>query len=84
MGMTSALKLRQIVENGEHVLAIELMMAAEGLDYRAPLRSSQRIEHAREIVRSIVPRLREDRSLSEDIESLAGAIRAGAFDDFKD
>ena len=38
MGMTAALKLRQIVENAENVLAIELLAAAEGLDFRAPLR----------------------------------------------
>src|SRR6185437_8541573 len=44
MGMTAALKLRQIVWNAEQVLAIELLAAAEGLDYRAPLRSSQPIE----------------------------------------
>ncbi len=41
MGMTAAVKLRQIVNNAEHVLAIELLAATEGLDYRAPLRSSE-------------------------------------------
>src|SRR5579884_2487826 len=38
MGMTAAVKLREVVSNAEHVLAIELLAAAEGLDYRAPLR----------------------------------------------
>jgi hypothetical protein len=38
MGMTAALKLRQIVENAERVLAIELMAAAQGLDHRMPPR----------------------------------------------
>jgi histidine ammonia-lyase len=38
MGMTAATKLRAIVENVEHVVAIELLCAAEGLEYRAPLR----------------------------------------------
>ena len=53
MGMTSALKLRQITWNAERVIAIELLAAAEGLDYRAPLRSSRRIEQAREMIRSL-------------------------------
>jgi histidine ammonia-lyase len=82
MGMTAALKLREIVQNAERVLAIELMTATEGLDYRRPLRSSARIEVAREAVRSLVPRVTEDRSLSGDIEALAAAIRGGRFDEF--
>ena len=79
MGMTGALKLRQIVENAERVLAIELMCAAQGLEFRRPLRSSQQVEQAHEAVRAIVPRLEEDRVLSPDIEKLAAAVRAGAF-----
>jgi histidine ammonia-lyase len=82
MGMTSALKLRQITWNAERVIAIELLAAAEGLDYRAPLRSSRQIEHAREKIRSLVSRVTEDRSLSPDIECVARAIRDGDFDEF--
>ncbi len=82
MGMTAALKLRRIVDSAEQVLAIELMAAAEGLDYRAPLRSSAPIEKARERIRRIVPRLTADRPLSGDIERLAAAIRNGDFDEF--
>jgi histidine ammonia-lyase len=82
MGMTAALKLRQIAANAEQVLAIELLAASEGLDYRAPLRSSPRIEQARERIRSVVPRLSADRPLSNDIQRLADAIKAGDFDKF--
>ncbi len=82
MGMTGALKLRQIVENAEHVLAIELITAAEGLDYRRPLRSSEPIEKAFTHIRAIVPRLTADRSLSHGIESLARAIRRSQLDGF--
>lgn len=82
MGMTAALKLRQIVANAEYVLAIELLTAAEGLDYRAPLRSSEPIERARATIRSHAERLTSDRPLSFDIERLAAAIRQGAFDEF--
>jgi histidine ammonia-lyase len=82
MGMTSALKLRQIVENAEYVNAIELMVACEALDYRRPLRSSKPIERAREMIRAIVLRLTNDRPPAPDIESLAAAIRRGEFDEF--
>ena len=82
MGMTSALKLRQIVENAEYVNAIELMVACEALDYRRPLRSSKPIERAREMIRAIVPRLTDDRPPAPDIEALAAAIRRGEFDEF--
>ena len=82
MGMTAALKLRQTVENAENVLAIELLAAAEGLDYRAPLRSSKPIERARELIRSMSPRVSEDRPLSPNIERLSASIRAGEFDEF--
>ena len=46
MGMTAALKLKQIVENAEKVLAIELMTAAQGLEYRQPLKAATEIERA--------------------------------------
>jgi histidine ammonia-lyase len=82
MGMTSALKFRQIVENAEFALAIELITAAEGIDYRRPLRSSTSIEKAHSIIRSVVPRLTEDRPPSVDIEALTKIIREGKFDEF--
>jgi histidine ammonia-lyase len=84
MGMTSALKLRQVVENAEHVLAIELMSAAQGLDYRQPLKAAREVEHARATIRKTLPRLAEDRVLSTDIERLASQIKAGAFDTWRD
>jgi histidine ammonia-lyase len=80
MGMTSALKLRQIVSCVEYALAIELMAAAEGVDFRAPLKSSRELCEVLKIVRQTVPPLTHDRVLANDIEALAVAIRAGAFD----
>jgi len=82
MGMTGALKLRQIVEHTERVLAIELMCAAQGLEFRLPLRSSHAIERAYAAVRSVVPRLEKDRVLAPDIDALAGTIRAGRLDEW--
>jgi histidine ammonia-lyase len=80
MGMTAALKLRTVVENAEHVIAIELLTAAEGLEYRAPLRPGRGVQRAFEAVRARAPRLARDRSLSADIQSIAASIRHGEFD----
>src|SRR5437016_1842835 len=79
MGMTAATKLRSIVDNAEHVIAIELLSAAEGLEYRAPLQPGRGVRHAYEIIRAHVPRLTRDRALSGDIQAIAKAIRAGEF-----
>lgn len=80
MGMTSALKFRQIVENAELVFAIEAIVAAEGLDYRKPLSPGIGVKAAHERVRNLIPRLEEDRSLANDIERMAAAIRDKALD----
>jgi histidine ammonia-lyase len=77
MGMTGALKLRQIVENAERVLGIELMCAAQGLEFRRPLRPSRQVEQALAAVRRVVPRLEQDRVLAPDIEAMAAAVRSG-------
>lgn len=80
MGMTAATKLRSIVTNVEHVLAIELLCAAEGLEHRLPLKPGRGALRAYEAVRAHVPRLTRDRALSADIELLAEAVRRGEFD----
>ena len=79
MGMTGALKLRQIVEHAERIVGIELMCAAQGLEFRRPLKSGREVERVYQTVRTVVARLEQDRVLATDIEALAGAVRAGAF-----
>lgn len=79
MGMTGALKLRQIVENAERIVAIELMCAAQGLEFRQPLKPSREVQRAYAVVRGVVPRLEQDRVLAQDIDALAAAVRTGAF-----
>ena len=81
MGMTSALKLRGIVENAEHLFAIELLSAAEGLEFRHPLKAGVGVEQAYERVRKLSAAVEADRSLSSDIARVAAAIREGVFDD---
>lgn len=84
MGMTGALKLRQIVEHAERIVAIELMCAAQALEFRKPLRPSREIERAHAAVRHVVPHLDRDRVLAPDIEALAAAVRAGCFDAWRE
>jgi histidine ammonia-lyase len=80
MGMTAALKLRSIVENAEHLLAIELLAAAEGLEFRRPLKAGVGVEEAYARVRQISRAVDADRSMSADIALVAAAIRDGVFD----
>ena len=80
MGMTSATKLRSIVNLAEMVTAIELLTAAQALDYRAPLAPGRGVKEAYRIVRSLVEPLTEDRSMAADIEKLRAAITKGEFD----
>jgi histidine ammonia-lyase len=84
MGMTGALKLRTIVENAEHLFAIELLSSAEALEFRRPLKGGAGVEQAYERVRAISPAVDEDRSLSSDIARVATAIREGKFDSESD
>jgi histidine ammonia-lyase len=79
MGMTSALKLRKIVDNAERAIATELIAAAEGLEYRKPLKPGPKLLAWYEKVREIVPRLEADRPLGVDVERLARAIRIRDF-----
>ena len=79
MAMGAAWKLRRVVHNVQHILAIELMCAAQGLDYRAPLRAGRGAERGRRLVRELVKPLEQDRVLSTDIRLLAGAIDRGHF-----
>lgn len=79
MGMTAARKLRRSVECLEHVLAIELLCAAQALEYLRPLRPGRGVEEAYRIIRGRVAPLLGDRVLSRDMAALAHLVRSGAF-----
>lgn len=80
MGMTAAWKARTIVENVTRVMSIEMITAAQGLDF-LPHHSSPPIEAVRTLLRTAVPRLEEDRSMARDIDIVAGMISDGSFMD---
>ncbi len=79
MGMTSATKLRSIVKIAEMATAIELMAAAQALDYRAPLTPGRGVKQAYDVVRQHVAPVTADRPMAKDIEELTNAIRRGDF-----
>ena len=79
MGMGAALKLRPILKNLKHVLAIELLCAAQGIDFLSPLKPGRGAQAAYELIRSVSPRLEQDRSLAPDIERVGALIDEGWF-----
>jgi histidine ammonia-lyase len=80
MGATSAHKMLHILEQARHIVAIELMCAAQMLDFRLPLKPGEGVRQAFDIIRSHVSKLEQDRVMAPDIAALAQAIRDGAFD----
>lgn len=78
MGGLTAWKLKQIVRNTEIVVAIQLMCAAQALDFRRPLKGGQGTEIAYKIIRENVTRLIDDRSLYPDIDQLTEIVRSGS------
>lgn len=79
MGATSAHKLLRVLEQTQQVVAIELMCAAQLLDFRLPLQPGIGVQRAQALVRSYVAKLEEDRTLAPDIDKLTQAVREGVF-----
>jgi len=77
MGMTTAIKTRQIIENAWYVVAIELMAAAQAFDFRVPVKPSAASQAAYEVVRQHVKKLEEDRALHDDINTLTRVAQEG-------
>jgi histidine ammonia-lyase len=77
MGATSANKLLRIIEQVQPVIAIELLCAAQMLEFRKPLKPGVGVQKAFEIVRSYVPMLEHDRVLSPDIATMSKAVKEG-------
>ena len=79
MGATSARKARRALERVTDVVAIELLCAAEALEYQRPLRSGGGVEAAHAAVRTVVSRRTGDRPPAPDIRALGDLIRSGKF-----
>jgi histidine ammonia-lyase len=79
MGVTAALKARRAVATLETVLAIELLIAAQALEFLAPLRPGRGVALAYERLRAAVPALERDRALAPDMAAAAALVRDGLF-----
>jgi histidine ammonia-lyase len=77
MGMHAARKLAQVLDNAERVVAIELLAAAQGIEFLRPLRTTGALEAVHARIREVSPPLDADRTLAPDIEAVAGLIRSG-------
>ena len=77
MGNAAGLKALQVLANAERALAIELLAGAQAIEFLAPLEPGPGVRATHDAVRELSERLRDDRSLSDDIERVADAIRDG-------
>jgi len=80
MGMTSAIKLQQVVKNTRAVLAIEALAASRALDLLAPLRSGRATEQARASLRAVCPAWEGDQIFSDRIRAVDEWIAIGGLD----
>ena len=77
MGGTAALHLRAAVDRAEQVVAIEALCAAQGIDFRAPLRPGAGVAAAHAAIRTRVPHLDADRPPSPDIDAVRELVHSG-------
>ena len=77
MGATGAVHLWEVADRVETVLAIEALCAAQGLDFRAPMRPGDGVARAHARLRDLVPHVAEDRSPAPDIAAARGLLRSG-------
>jgi len=78
MAAHGARRLLAMAENAANVVGIELLAAAQGCDFHAPLRSSAALERVRATVRAQVPTLQDDRYFHPDMVTATDLVRAGA------
>ena len=79
MATHGARRLHDMLDNLEHIVAIELLAAVQGVEFHRPAKSSEALEEAIAAVRGISPSYTEDRSLAADIKGVAARIAAGGF-----
>ena len=79
MATYGARRLAEIAENVRGIVAIELIAAAQALEFQKPLATAPLLAEAHALVRARVPRYVEDRRFAEDIAAVKAEIAAGAF-----
>ncbi len=76
MGSISGRKFNQVLDNLVNILSVELMFAAQGLEFRRPAKCSKIVEENYSIIRSVVPKLEHDREIGKDMLAIADLIRS--------
>ncbi len=82
MATFAARRLRDMYENSVNILAVEWLAACQGLDFSAPLKSSNILEQAKAKLRQQVPFYDKDRYFAPDIEKAAQLIKQGVLKEF--
>ena len=82
MATFAARRLGEMAQNTATIVAIELLAAAQGIDFRRPLRTSAPLEEAHALIRSAAPHLEGDRFLASDIGAITPMVAAGKFRPF--
>jgi histidine ammonia-lyase len=77
MGSISAQKARKVADNVETVLAVELLCAAQAIEFLRPLRTSEPLERVMSVIRSAVPAAEGDRVVYHDIQDVKKLIHSG-------
>jgi len=82
MSTFAARRLADMAKNSAGIVAIELLAAAQGIDFRAPLKTSARLQEVHKLVRSKVGFYDHDRYFAPDITAMQSLVEAGAFHSF--
>ena len=82
MSTFAARRLADMAKNSAGIVAIELLAAAQGIDFRAPLKTSTRLQDVHKLVRSKVGFYDHDRYFAPDITAIQSLVEAGAFQQF--
>ena len=79
MATFAAMRLHTMLDNVAHIVAIELLAAAQGVDFHHPQNSSAVLESVISDIRQVSPAYTEDRSMSDEFAELAAIINRGSF-----
>ncbi len=78
MATFAARRLQPMIANTAHILGIELLAAAQGIEFLRPLQSSAALEQVHALLRSSVPAMAQDRYMAPDIERATELVKSGA------
>ncbi len=82
MSTYAARRLVPMADTAAAIVAIELLAAAQGIEFRRPLKTSEMLEKTHAMIRERVPALHEDRYMAPDLEASKALVQSGAFDSF--